>query len=119
MRELRYVFPDLEIQGYQFLSMVRRVVSSPLLNSGLERCDRIVLSRLPALERFVVTSCSPYGSHRLPHELARKPKPAEFECRPTSGDPHVHLLRVLSKAPAPVEGAEVPLACGFEADLIL
>ena len=21
-------------------------------------------------------SCSPYGSHRLPHELARKPRPA-------------------------------------------
>ena len=52
VRELRHVFPDLEVQGYQFLSMVRRVVSSPLLSSGLERCDRIVLSQVPALERF-------------------------------------------------------------------
>jgi SAM-dependent methyltransferase len=50
--ELRDVFPDLEIRGYQFFSMVRRVLSSPRLNAGLERCDRIVLSRVPALERY-------------------------------------------------------------------
>jgi SAM-dependent methyltransferase len=52
VHELRNVFPDLDVQGYQFLSMVRRVVSSRLLNSGLERCDRVLLSQVPALERF-------------------------------------------------------------------
>ncbi len=52
VRELQGVFPDLEVRGYQLFSMVRRVVSSRLVNSGLEWCDSVVLSRMPALERF-------------------------------------------------------------------
>jgi SAM-dependent methyltransferase len=50
--ELRGIFPELEIRGHQLFSMVRRVVSSQRLNSSLERCDRIIISRVPALERF-------------------------------------------------------------------
>jgi SAM-dependent methyltransferase len=52
VRDLKGVFPDLEIRGHQFFSMVRRVVSSRRVNAGLERCDRIVLARVPALERY-------------------------------------------------------------------
>jgi SAM-dependent methyltransferase len=50
--ELRSVFPDLELRGYQFLSMARRVVSSRRVIAGLDRCDRIVLAHLPSLERY-------------------------------------------------------------------
>jgi len=52
VRELQSIFPDLEIRGHQFLSMVRRVLPAPRLNACLERCDRMVLSRVPALERY-------------------------------------------------------------------
>jgi SAM-dependent methyltransferase len=50
--ELRSVFTDLEVRGFQLFSMVRRVLSSRRVNAGLEQCDRIVLARLPALQRF-------------------------------------------------------------------
>jgi SAM-dependent methyltransferase len=52
VRELEGVFPELELHGHQFFSMVRRVVSSRRVTASLERCDRIVLAHLPALQRY-------------------------------------------------------------------
>jgi SAM-dependent methyltransferase len=49
---LREVFPRVEMRGFQLLSMVRRVLRSGRLVAGLERCDALLLARLPALQRL-------------------------------------------------------------------
>jgi hypothetical protein len=40
------------VQGYQFLSMARRVLPRGRLVAGLDRCDRRLLAALPGLRRF-------------------------------------------------------------------
>jgi SAM-dependent methyltransferase len=49
---LRGLFPGLEVRGFQLLSMARRVVGSSRLTQNLDRCDSVLLSRLPQLQRF-------------------------------------------------------------------
>jgi SAM-dependent methyltransferase len=49
---LRQTFPALEIRGYQLLSMARRILGKGQLLAGLERCDDVLLSRLPALQKL-------------------------------------------------------------------
>jgi SAM-dependent methyltransferase len=49
---LREVFPRLEVEGFQLLSMVRRVVRPGRLVAGLEWCDRRLLRLAPWLRRF-------------------------------------------------------------------
>jgi SAM-dependent methyltransferase len=49
---LREVFPRLEVEGFQLLSMVRRVLRPGRLVSGLEWCDRRLLRLAPWLGRF-------------------------------------------------------------------
>jgi SAM-dependent methyltransferase len=49
---LREVFPSLEVEGHQLLSMVRRVLGRGRLSSSLEWCDRRLLGAWPALGRF-------------------------------------------------------------------
>jgi SAM-dependent methyltransferase len=49
---LREVFPALELEGFQLLSMARRVFPPGRLVAGLEWCDRRLLRRVPALHRF-------------------------------------------------------------------
>ncbi len=49
---LREVFPALEIEGYQLLSMARRVLRPGRLVSGLEWCDARLLRWSPSLSRF-------------------------------------------------------------------
>lgn len=49
---LRKVFPRVEIRGYQLLAMARRVLGPGPLVAGLERCDAMLLARVPALERY-------------------------------------------------------------------
>jgi SAM-dependent methyltransferase len=49
---LRSVFPKLEVEGFQLLSMARRVLRPGRLVSGLDWCDRMLLTRVPALRRF-------------------------------------------------------------------
>ncbi len=49
---LRDVFPDMEVQGHQLLSMARRVVGEGRLSRGLLWCDQRLLRRMPALGRF-------------------------------------------------------------------
>jgi SAM-dependent methyltransferase len=49
---LRQHFPHLELRGYQFLSMARRVLHRGRLVAGLDWCDTMLLARVPALQRF-------------------------------------------------------------------
>jgi SAM-dependent methyltransferase len=49
---LRAAFPSLEVQGYQFLSMARRVLPRGRFVVSLDRCDRLLLDALPGLRRF-------------------------------------------------------------------
>jgi SAM-dependent methyltransferase len=60
VRLLRRVFPHVEVQGYQLLSMARRVLRPGRLVAGLHWCDDLLLKRVPALQRFcryVVLAC--------------------------------------------------------------
>ncbi len=52
LRVLRTRFPDLEVRGYQLLSMARRVLRPGRVVRGLDWCDRMLLTRVPTLERF-------------------------------------------------------------------
>jgi SAM-dependent methyltransferase len=52
VRALKHIFPEVELSGYQLLSMVRRVLRPGRLTATLERCDALLLRRLPGLERF-------------------------------------------------------------------
>jgi SAM-dependent methyltransferase len=52
LRLLREVFPSLQIEGYQLLSMARRVLRSGRIVSGLEWCDARLLRLAPSLSRF-------------------------------------------------------------------
>ncbi len=52
LRVLREVFPSLEVQGYQLLSMARRVLQPGCVVSGLEWCDARLLRLMPSLSRF-------------------------------------------------------------------
>jgi hypothetical protein len=40
------------VQGFQLLSMLRRVVRWPPLIQMLDRCDETVLARCPAMQRW-------------------------------------------------------------------
>ncbi len=52
VRVLKYIFPHVELCGYQLLSMLRRVLPAGRLTRGLERGDAVLLRRLPGLQRF-------------------------------------------------------------------
>jgi SAM-dependent methyltransferase len=52
VRILREIFPSLEVQGYQLLSMARRVLRPGRMVSGLEWCDARLLRLAPSLARF-------------------------------------------------------------------
>jgi ubiquinone/menaquinone biosynthesis C-methylase UbiE len=52
LRILNEIFPSLQVQGSQLLSMVRRVLSPGRLVASLESCDARLLSWAPSLSRF-------------------------------------------------------------------
>jgi SAM-dependent methyltransferase len=52
VRTLEHIFPTVELRGYQLLSMLRRVVRLARLTAVLERCDGVLLQRVPALHRW-------------------------------------------------------------------
>ncbi|HEY7330905.1 MAG TPA: class I SAM-dependent methyltransferase [Gemmataceae bacterium] len=52
IRQLREVFPDLEMEGHQLMSMARRVLQPGRIVSGLEWCDTHLLRIAPSLARF-------------------------------------------------------------------
>jgi len=49
---LRQVFPSVAWQGFQLLTMARRVLGPGRLTARLERCDGHLLSRFPALQFY-------------------------------------------------------------------
>jgi SAM-dependent methyltransferase len=49
---LQEVFPSLQVEGFQFLSMLRRVLQPGRLLNGLTWCDEQLLTRLPKLQRY-------------------------------------------------------------------
>jgi SAM-dependent methyltransferase len=49
---LRAVFASVQVKGFQFLSMARRILPHGRLLTGLERCDALLLKRLPSLARY-------------------------------------------------------------------
>jgi SAM-dependent methyltransferase len=51
-RILKRIFPHTEMRGYQLLAMARRVLPLGRLASGLDWCDTMLLTRVPALQRF-------------------------------------------------------------------
>jgi SAM-dependent methyltransferase len=52
LRILRTVFAQVEVQGFQLLSMARRVLPRGRVVAGLDWCDEMLLSRVPALQPF-------------------------------------------------------------------
>ncbi len=59
VRLLRSIFPAVEVRGYQFLSMVRRVLRQGLILDCLEHCDTMLLAKVPGLQtycRYVVVT---------------------------------------------------------------
>lgn len=52
IRTLRRFFPRLTVQGFQLLSMARRVLPRGRLVAGLDWCDDMLLTRVPALQQF-------------------------------------------------------------------
>jgi SAM-dependent methyltransferase len=49
---LRAWFPELEVEGFQLLSMARRVLGPGRVSSALAWCDARLLRTVPALSRF-------------------------------------------------------------------
>jgi SAM-dependent methyltransferase len=49
---LRRVFPGMTLEGYQLLSMARRVLGPGRLVRGLDWCDGWLLRRVPRLQQF-------------------------------------------------------------------
>jgi SAM-dependent methyltransferase len=52
LTQLQAVFPSLRVRGYQFLSMLNRVVKRRPLIDGLAWCDRMLLDWLPRWQRY-------------------------------------------------------------------
>jgi SAM-dependent methyltransferase len=52
VRVLEHIFPAVELQGHQLMSMVRRVLRPGRLTAGLDRCDAVLLERWPRLQHF-------------------------------------------------------------------
>jgi hypothetical protein len=46
------VFGQVEIEGYQLLGMVRRVIGAGAISRGLAWCDGRLLKRVPGLSRY-------------------------------------------------------------------
>jgi SAM-dependent methyltransferase len=52
LQRLREVFPSMQVEGFQLLSMLRRVLPPGRLLNGLKWCDEHLLTHVPQLQRF-------------------------------------------------------------------
>jgi SAM-dependent methyltransferase len=52
VQQLTRIFESVEVRGFQLLGMARRVVRARRLRAQLDWCDDMLLSRVPALERW-------------------------------------------------------------------
>jgi len=42
----------MKVRGYQLLAVARRLMPVGRMAAGLERCDTVLLDRLPGLQRY-------------------------------------------------------------------
>jgi SAM-dependent methyltransferase len=49
---LREAFPSVQVSGYQLLAMARRVLRRRRVIDWLDRCDTMLLAKVPALQRY-------------------------------------------------------------------
>jgi SAM-dependent methyltransferase len=49
---LREIFPSVEVSGHQFLAMARRLLRRRAVLDCLDRCDTMLLAKVPALRRY-------------------------------------------------------------------
>jgi SAM-dependent methyltransferase len=49
---LQKIFPHLDVQGFQMLAMLRRVIPNGKLVELLDRCDRVLLQSVPCLQSY-------------------------------------------------------------------
>jgi hypothetical protein len=49
---LRRIFPSVHVEGFQLLSMLRRVAPWPPLTRALDSCDRLLFTCVPGLQRL-------------------------------------------------------------------
>jgi 2-polyprenyl-3-methyl-5-hydroxy-6-metoxy-1,4-benzoquinol methylase len=52
LKLLRQSFSQVEFRGFQLLALARRVLPPGRIIAGLDWCDRLLLSRVPALQRY-------------------------------------------------------------------
>jgi SAM-dependent methyltransferase len=52
LEPLRAVFPGMSVEGYQLLSMARRVIGAGRISRALAWCDARLLKRVPGLSRY-------------------------------------------------------------------
>jgi SAM-dependent methyltransferase len=52
LEPLRAVFPAMAVEGYQLLSMARRLFGAGRVSRSLQWCDRRLLKRVPGLSRY-------------------------------------------------------------------
>jgi SAM-dependent methyltransferase len=52
VRQIRSVFPRVDLRGFQLMSMACRVTRGRRLRRQLDWCDAMLLERVPALEQF-------------------------------------------------------------------
>jgi SAM-dependent methyltransferase len=52
LQQLRAVFPQMHVRGYQLLSMLGRVLKQRHVRSGLAWCDDVLLRQLPGWQRY-------------------------------------------------------------------
>jgi ubiquinone/menaquinone biosynthesis C-methylase UbiE len=52
VRLLQEIFPSVDVSGYQFLAMARRVLRHRPVLDCLDRCDRMLLAGVPILQRY-------------------------------------------------------------------
>jgi SAM-dependent methyltransferase len=52
LADLNISFKSVNIRGYQLLAMAHRIVRAKILRTHLDRCDAVLLQRLPVLEHF-------------------------------------------------------------------
>lgn len=66
-------FAQVDVQGYQLLSMINRFLGQRRRFAGLDRCDRLLLDRVPRLRRYCRYVVMTLRQPRVPESLATEP----------------------------------------------
>jgi hypothetical protein len=66
-------FAQVEVQGYQLLSMINRFLGQRRTFAGLDRCDKLLLDRIPRLRRYCRYVVMTLRQPRSPEPVAAEP----------------------------------------------